>query len=321
MRQILLPSHEPHIRPTILMLVRALESVGVPCSDSPLRKKPIRALAKMAGLMGVRRLPFLPSAEPVFAHLNHPWLNAFYPYVLRHALVSYSFDLWPNTWDDWQRVYELNRPRIAFISAKVPMAEMRRRVQGVDFRWLPEAVDPTAFDASLPLVERPVDVFEIGRPFPSFHERIREPLAAAGFRHEYPQSACPGGMPYEEVVKTYARSKIVLCFPRSMTHPHQAQGVETTTFRYFECMASKTLMIGHCPSELMEILGFNPVIEANMDNPGQQLVREILPRIENYQELVERNHAAMTSCWTVNDQACCIRAAMDELSGEKIHPA
>ena len=312
MFQVFLPSIEPHIRPTILMLVRALEREGVPCRDSPLRLKPIRAIAKLVGLTGLRRLPFLTSTEPVFAHLYHPWRNAFYPYVLRHPLVTCSFDLWPYTWDDWQRVFELNRPRIAFISAKVPMAEMQRRVPGVDFRWLPEAVDPAGFDASLPLVERPVDVFEIGRPFPSFHERIREPLAAAGFCHEYPQAAQPGGIPYEEVVKTYARSKVVVCFPRSMTHPQQARGVETTTFRYFECMSSKTLMIGHCPAELIEIMGYNPVIEANLDAPGEQLVKHLLPQINNYQSLVDRNYNALRQTWTVAHQAAKIRAALEE---------
>ncbi|WP_395739480.1 hypothetical protein [Prosthecobacter sp.] len=295
------------------MLVRALEREGVSCEKSPLGWKPARALAKIAGLMGVRRLPFLANEEPIFAHLNHPWLNAFYPYILSRPLVTYSFDLWPDTWDEWQKLFELNRPRVAFISAKVPMREMQRRVPQVEFRWLPEAVDPVGFDASIPLVERPVDLLEIGRSFPSFHERVREPLAVAGFHHDFPQPSIPALRPYEDVVKAYARSKIAVCFPRSMTHPDVARGVETTTFRYFECMASKTLMIGHCPAELVEIMGYNPVIEADMEAPARQLVRDILPRISEFQELVNRNHAIMSSRWTVAVQAQRIRAALDEV--------
>lgn len=312
MFQVLLPSHEPHIRPTILMLVRALEREGVECRPSPLGWKTARALAKLVSLMGVRNLPFLPSSGPVFTQLNHPWRNAFYPYVFRHPLVTYSFDLWPDTWNDWQRVYELNRPRIAFISAKVPMAEMQRRVPGVDFRWLPEAVDPACFDPSLPLLLRPIDVLEIGRPFEAYHERIREPLAQAGYCHQHPTPAHVGGVPHADVVKAYSQSKIVVCFPRSITHPHLAGEVETSTFRYFECMSSKALMIGHCPQELIDILGFNPVVEANLDMPAKQLIKDMLPHIGDYQALIDRNYEALCQTWTVEHQAVRIRMALKQ---------
>ena len=295
------------------MLVKALEKEGVKCRRSPLRLKLFRGVAKLVSMMKFRRLPFLGQGAPVFVHLNHPWRNAFYPYVLRHPLVTFSFDLWPETWDKWQKVFELNRPRIAFISARLPMSEMQKRVPGVDFRWLPEAVDPEGFDASMPLYQRPVDVYEIGRAHRLCHQNLKEGLAAAGVRHVYPQSSATGVIPYAEVVRGYAKSKIVICFPRSITHPEKAGRVETTTFRYFECMASKALMIGHCPSELKDIFGFNPVIEADLKNPAEQILNEILPRIGEYQTFVDRNHAALCSTWTVHHQARVVHSALKEI--------
>lgn len=314
MFQVLLPTHESHVRPVILMLARALERMGVPSHNSVLQYRSVRALARIAGALNIRRLPCFSSAESVFAHLNHPWSNAFFPYALRHPLVTYSFDLWPHRWDEWQRVFDMNRPAVAFISAKVPMAEMQRRVPDVDFRWLPEAVELSAFDPSLPLTDRPVDLTEIGRPFKLYHERIRPVLAKASCRHEYPNPEKPLAVPNSEMAYIYSRSKIVPCFPRSVTHPELAGNVETTTCRYFECMASRTLMVGHCPQELIDLLGYNPVIEAHLDQAGEQLVRDILPRIGVFQKLVDRNIETLRSTWTVDHQAQRIRAAMSEVS-------
>ena len=74
-----------------------------------------------------------------------------------------------------------------------------------------------------------------------------------------------------------------------MTHPDYARGVETLTLRYFECMASRSLVVGHCPQELADLYGYNPIIEADLNRPGEQL-REILGSIQDYQSLVDRNY-------------------------------
>lgn len=313
MFQVLLPSHEPHILPTIRMLVRALEDEGVPCQTSPLQKKSLRALAKFVYLLKIRQFPFQSKKPPFFAQLNHAWPSAFFPYLLRNPLVSYSFDLWPGVWDEWQKVFEYVRPRIAFISAKGPMAEMQRRVPGIDFRWLPEAIDPDCFDPSLPLINRPIDVLEMGRPFHAFHECIRAPLELAGVKHRFPIAGLVAPTPYAEVRANYGKAKICVVFPRAVSHPDQAQGVETSTFRYFECMASKTLMLGHCPAELKEILGYNPVIEANLEKPAEQILCELLPRITEFQALVDQNCTVISSTWTVHHQARIIKSAMGEI--------
>lgn len=312
MFQVLLPSHEPHILPTVRMLVRALEGEGVPCLTSSLQKKPLRALAKVFYLLKIRQLPFRNKKQPCFAQLNHAWPSAFFPYLLRHPLVTYSFDLWPDVWDKWQHVFEYVRPKVAFISAKEPMAEMKRRIPEIDFRWLPEAVAPDCFDPGLPLINRPIDVLEMGRPFLAFHERIRPLLESARVKHLFPVAGLVAPTPYAEVLANYSNAKICIVFPRAISHPEQARGVETSTFRYFECMASKTLMLGRCPAELKEILGYNPVIEANMEKPAEQILCELLPRISDFQSLVDRNYMAISSTWTVHHQAKIIRAAMDE---------
>jgi len=297
------------------MLARALEKKGVPMVKSPLHWKPARAGAKILGTLNIRHLPVKQRNDPVFCQLNHAWHNAFYPYVLWHPLVTYTFDCWPHVYDEWQGVFEQNRPNIAFISARKSVVEMQRRVPGTNFRWLPEAGDPAGFYSTTPLINRPVDVLEMGRSFAAYHESIREPLISAGRVHIFPPPNNPIALPYERAVKAISEAKIVVCFPKTVTDPAKAGGVETTTFRYFESIFSKSLMIGHCPEELISILGHNPVVEADMSRPAAQLLNEILPRIHEFQSLVEKNYHALVQKWTVHHQAEIILSALNEVKG------
>lgn len=48
------------------------------------------------------------------------------------------------------------------------------------------------------------------------------------------------------------------------------------------------LIVGHAPQELIDIVGYNPVIELDIQHPRQQ-IQEIARRIADYQPLVDKN--------------------------------
>ena len=85
-------------------------------------------------------------------------------------------------------------------------------------------------------------------------------------------------------------SKVTVIFPRSITEPETAQGIETLTQRYWECMLSRILMVGHAPKELVDLVKYNPVIEMDMEHDLEQ-IKQILSDIDNpiYQAMVDRN--------------------------------
>lgn len=68
--------------------------------------------------------------------------------------------------------------------------------------------------------------------------------------------------------------------------------------RYWESMLSRCVIVGHCPKELCNLLGYNPVIEADIDHAAAQL-EEILSNISSYQSLVDRNRetALRNAAW------------------------
>ena len=70
-----------------------------------------------------------------------------------------------------------------------------------------------------------------------------------------------------------------------------AGDVETLTQRYWECMLSGTLIVGHAPKELVDLLGYNPVIELETDEDIGSRLSQILDNISSYQELADKNLA------------------------------
>jgi hypothetical protein len=95
-------------------------------------------------------------------------------------------------------------------------------------------------------------------------------------------------------------AKVTITLPRSMTQPEIAGDIETLTQRYWECMLSRMVMLGHAPKELVELIGYNPVIELDTEHTAEQ-VQEILAHIEDYQSLVDKNRetAIRMGDWTV----------------------
>jgi hypothetical protein len=60
------------------------------------------------------------------------------------------------------------------------------------------------------------------------------------------------------------------------------------------------VMLGHAPKELVDLIGYNPVVELDTDHSAEQ-VQEILAHIEDYQSLVDKNRetAIRMGDWTV----------------------
>ena len=52
----------------------------------------------------------------------------------------------------------------------------------------------------------------------------------------------------------------------SSPKPELAGDIETLTQRYWECMLSRIVMLGHAPQELIDLIGYNPVIEIDKEH-------------------------------------------------------
>lgn len=90
-----------------------------------------------------------------------------------------------------------------------------------------------------------------------------------------------------------ADAKITIVLTKNYTDPAIGADVETLTQRYWENMLSRIVMVGHAPQELVDLIGYNPVIEVpigyNSEANFRNEVKNILEHIEDYQPLVDKN--------------------------------
>ena len=105
----------------------------------------------------------------------------------------------------------------------------------------------------------------------------------------------------EQLYEAMGDAKVTITLPRSMTQPEVAGDIETLTQRYWECMFSRMVMVGHAPQELVDFIGYNPVIELRDDISAEELIADVLENIENYQSLVDKNRetAEKLGSWNV----------------------
>jgi hypothetical protein len=75
------------------------------------------------------------------------------------------------------------------------------------------------------------------------------------------------------------------------------------THRYLESLAARCIVLGEPVPELVQLMGYDPVIEVDPSDPTGQLT-EILAKPDKYQGWVDEAHARLQA---VGDWACRVQ--------------
>jgi hypothetical protein len=298
----------------VLDMDKALEASGfVPIID---RQGKIEILgAKVLSRLQATRNFRRSSAGPVFVACMRHSESRILPFAYWTEIIPYCFDCWEPEYDGWHSFFLRHRIRLAFFSARQSAQYFADLMPGMTCSWVPEATDPAYYDPQRKLVERDIDVLELGRKHDGFHPKIVKYLIARRRTHLFEK--VKGEVLYGDrrsLADGLGRSKISVCFPCSQTHVERAGSVETVTHRYFESIASKCILLGHCPSELAELFGYNPVIEVELGREVEQ-IESILSSLDSFQNLVERNYARLLQVGTWQNRIPVITKAISQLSG------
>lgn len=245
---------------------------------------------------GEARLRFV---EPVSIHFDT------FPDYVRYEIIPMVWDCWPRYFEMMVEWLKRHHVRTAIFTSRKTAKRMQGALPGVNILWCPEAIDPAPYYAGKGLTGRSIDVLEFGRSNQRVinAERLQQIHLADGrqLRHV---ATCQGGhfiYSNEQLYDTMADARIAIALPRSMTQPEVAGDIETLTQRYWECMLSRMVMVGHAPQELVDLIGYNPVIELREDIPAEDLITGVLSHISDYQKLVDRNRetALQLGTWKV----------------------
>lgn len=201
------------------------------------------------------------------------------------------YEIIPMFWDCWPRYFERvagwmrrHRVRTAFFTSSQTAEKMNVLCPGINIFYLPEAIETNLYKAGKELEDRKYDYLEFGRccnyvDTASLPEEVR----VLSSRNEKGALATR-----EMLIDALADTKITICLPRSVNQPEIAEGIETLTQRYWECMLSRVIIIGRAPQELIDLIGYNPVVELEKERFADQ-VKEILGHLGDYQDLVDKN--------------------------------
>ena len=223
-----------------------------------------------------------------------------FPDYALYEVVPMFWDCWPCYFEKTCGWLERHRVRTAVFSSRQTAEKMRGRFPGMNILWCPEAVDEEVYDKGKPLREREIDLLEFGRSNDRFVDAAKL-AAGGGLNHVCTKQHGKFIYTNEQLYQAMGNAKVTIALPRSMTQPETAGDIETLTQRYWECMFSRMVMVGHAPQELVDFIGYNPVVELRDDISSEDLIRNVLAHIEDYQELVDKNRktAERLGSWEV----------------------
>ena len=236
------------------------------------------------------RVKLVAGDQHYFNVLMEPNWRKCFPHVLYPGRKSvYLFDAWPVHHKMISEFVETHHLSHVFVSSSQATAMLKDMSGNTTFSWVAEGVDPSKYRYN-DYESKDIEVLELGRKYDFYHDQIVKALEDDGRVHLYEKTKGKLIFPTEEdLIDGLARTKISICVPSNITHPDRAGDVETMTVRYLQSMASKCLIVGHAPKEMVELFGYNPVVEIDMKDPVGQ-IRQILDHFSDYIPLIEKNY-------------------------------
>ena len=222
-------------------------------------------------------------------------MEAAFPYYLSYQIIPMLWDTWPK---EQERLYgdlKMLKCPMALVSSRQMAQQIEKRLH-IKCLWVPEGIDAAGFSKGDDLYLRPIDVFELGRQHAEYHKAVEVAIAQKYLTqwkgNKYREDGRLAELAFktnEKLKENLAKAKIVICFPKVDTcSREESGGIETLTQRYWEAMLSRCLIVGRAPAELIDLMGYYPVVDVDWNNPTEQL-KNILSNISDYQWLVDKN--------------------------------
>ena len=225
-----------------------------------------------------------------------------FPDYARYEIIPMVWDCWPCYFEKMCSWIKKHHIQTAIFTSSQTAERIQTRFPELNVMFCPEAVDTTKYGEGKLLKERKIDILEFGR---YSNVNVNEKL-------NYVCTKVDGKFIYnnDQLYDMMGDAKITIALPRSMTMPEVAGEIETLTQRYWENMLSRMVMVGHAPKELVDLIGYNPVIELDKEHATEQIM-DILAHIEDNQELVDKNRE---TALRLGDWALRIKDVMTFLS-------
>lgn len=245
-------------------------------------------------------LKFIPPIQlPIRKHKNYVVIGyqkeKFFPFFHFKAdlKVLWMYDAWEPLFDEIEKTIRAYKINIVFTASKQSADYFNTlNIPNFQSHWIPEGIDVDQYQF-IPYQERTTDVLQLGRKWNEYHEKIK--TIEKDIVYQYEKKAGEIIFPTrEDFLFGLANSKISICVPSDITHPERTGKISTITNRYLQSMASKCLLLGKIPHDMVHLFDYNPIIEIDDNNPIAQ-IEAILSNFDTYIPLIEKNYETIKS--------------------------
>ncbi|MEE3384324.1 MAG: hypothetical protein VZR36_04480 [Prevotella sp.] len=220
-------------------------------------------------------------AEP--ASLDYDCFPSYY----RYEIIPVLWDCWPDLYEKTEKWFVKYNVKSAVFTSSQTANVFRNKFPRMNILTISEGIETCLYNGEKTLKEREIDFLSFGRVC----KMVDDNRFPSGIRVLSSKNEKDALATRDDLISALSNSRITLCVPRCDNQPEIAKGVETLTQRYWECMLSGVLIIGRAPQELIDIIGYDPVIKIDNNNL-YSLVKEIIDNVETYQELANKNKMA-----------------------------
>ena len=218
-----------------------------------------------------------------------PWTIEFdtFPDYALYEVIPFFWDVWPENFEKTFAWLKKHKVKTAIFTSSQAAEMVREKFPDMNVLAVTEGIDVENYSAGKQLKDREIDFLEYGREI----DHIVKYSVADKIRYVRGKRDGKPIFSQQELIENLANSKVVAAYTKKWTNPEQAGEIDTLTQRYWECMLSGCILIGHAPQELVDLIGYNPVIEVDREKPDEQLMN-ILANITDYQELADKNRTS-----------------------------
>lgn len=207
-----------------------------------------------------------------------------FPDYALHEVVPFIWDCWPKQVESVANFFRKHDVKTAVFTSSQTAYRFRCLFPDMNILTITEGIKTELYSKGKDLTDRNIDLLEIGRKDGNFFKS----QLPAGINHVKTGNFARTFQTDEEFRAALADTKVTITVPRCDVNPETAGDIETLTQRYWECMLSRIVMVGRAPKELIDLIGYNPVVDWD-GNDASPLVADVLKNVDKYQELVDRN--------------------------------
>lgn len=209
--------------------------------------------------------------------------------------IPFIWDCWPSVYDRIEKWLKRHNVKVAIFTSSITAEAMQQRCPNIKILNVTEGIDTSAYHTGDLLIKRNIDFLEYGSKQRNLFDKPLE-----GINHINSTSIITQMMTWEDLLNTMADARVTLALPRCDVDKDTTGGVETLTQRFWEGMLSRSVLVGRAPQELVDLIGYNPVITLDRQNAEKQ-IKDILAHINDYQVLVDKNRETALSMapWSI----------------------